>query len=100
MTGHKISPKTIDEAVEHLHREFPREFLDAIMSLSNSDLKSYQSALDEHIKNSLIEWLHNNTTVLEQCGSYSAEEVIGFVIWHLWTVLQEAPTYNSQEAMD
>ena len=91
MRKKRISPKTIDEAVEQIQHEFPPNFLEAISTLSLDELKSYQSTLDEHIENSLISWLHGNTSILDQCGSYSSEEITGFVIWHLWKELQVAP---------
>ena len=84
------SPKTIDEAVEQIQSEFPSDFLEAIGSLSLDELKSYQITMDGHIKNSLVSWLHCNTHISDQCGSYSSEDIIGYFIWHLWKELRVA----------
>ena len=96
MKENPAAPETIDEAVKQIQHEFPRDSLAAIECLSVNELKSYRSVLDEHIYSLLISWLHNNTTILEQCGGYSVEEIVGYVIWELWTALR-AETDNKTD---
>ena len=77
-----------DDVNMQILREFPSDFLNSIKSLSYDGIKSYQFALDEHVRSALISWLHNNTRILEQCGSYSVEEITGFILWQLWKDLR------------
>ena len=92
--------KTIEDAVVQIQRDFPQGFLNAIKSLTSDDVKRYQSTLDASIKNALTSWLHNNTIILEHCGSYSLEEILGFVIWQLWQELRTVRNLQDHLGVD
>ena len=83
------SSNKIMDAINHIQEDFPAGYLAEIRRLTECELKYADRKLGDVIYLTLMNWLENNTEILEHCGSYSKEEVCGYFLGELWCTLKE-----------